>query len=160
MSKGLLIATHLALNPKVLPQTINQGSQAGYTGYPVEGLRTQMPGTLSIPMSYTHPIPAYKGSNIHQMASHNEGSLIPVSASNSTLLTHYTHPGYTALSPTTDISQGGAQIVTPITPQAYASHGTIGKAPELAQSSLHAPSFHQSAHLLPIQSHVTELIRT
>ena len=39
-------------------------------------------------------------------------------------------------------SHGGAQIVPPVTPQAYASHGTIGKARELAQSSLYAPSFH------------------
>ena len=49
--------------PKVLPQTIDQGNQAGYTGYPVKGLQIQMPGTLSIPMSHDHPMPTYKGSN-------------------------------------------------------------------------------------------------
>ena len=116
-----------------------------------------MPGTLNIPMSYTHPVPAYKGSNIHQMASHNEGSLIHVSASNSTPLMHYTYQGYMAPSHTVT-SHGGAQIVPPVTPQAYASHGTIGKAPELAQSSLHPPSFHQSAHI-PIQSQGMEHMR-
>ena len=114
--------------PKVLPQPINQGNQAGYTGYPAERLQTQMPDALHIPMSHAQPTPTYKGSNIHQMASHNEGSLIPVSASNSTLSTqHHTYQGYMAPSHTV-ISHGGAQIVppvTPATPQAYIPYGTV-----------------------------------
>ena len=79
-------------------------------------------------------MPTYKGSNIHQMASHNEGSLIHVSASNSTLLRHHTHQGYTAPSHTI-VSHGGAQIVTPVTPatpQAYTPYGTIKSAPQLS----------------------------
>ena len=114
-------------------------------------------------MNHAHPMPMNKGSNIHQMASHNEGSLMFVSAYNSPLFTHYTHQGYTAPSPTV-ISQGGAQIVppvTPATPLAYTPYGTIKSAPQLskyAQLSLHALHYNYNAHI-PMQSQEMEHLK-
>ena len=97
------------------------------------------------------------------MASHNEGSLIPVSASNFTLSTHHTHQGYMAPSHTV-VSHGGAQIVppvTPATPQEYTPYDTIKNAPQLskyAQPSLHSLNYNYNAHI-PMQSQEMEHIR-
>ena len=149
--------------PKVLPQPINQGNQAGYIGYPAKRLQTQMPDALHIPMSHAQPMPTYKGSNIHQMVPHYGDTSTPISASNSTLIMHHTHQGYTTPSHTV-VSHGGAQIVPPVTPatsQAYTPYGTIKSAPQLskyAQPSLHALNYHYNAHI-PTQSQEMEHIR-